>query len=173
MKVILYMAMSANGIIAGPNNEEDFLSHYNWEVLCDLAKKHGSFIWGRKTYEIVQDWEEEYMTEEMAKAVKVVVSRNKSLKLAKGYVLANSPQQAIKILASKGFKSTVLTGGARVNSSFGKAGLIDEVLLNVEAVFVGRGIPLFHPEDFEIKLKLKDIQRKQNNIVQLRYEVEK
>jgi len=32
MKVMLYMAMSVNGMIARPEGDESFLSHYNWEV---------------------------------------------------------------------------------------------------------------------------------------------
>ena len=42
-------------------------------------------------------------------------------------------------------KSVVVTGGSKMNSSFAKSGLIDEVILNVEPVIIGEGIPLFDP----------------------------
>jgi dihydrofolate reductase len=53
MKVILTMAVSANGIIATKDGSEDFLSHDNWIQFVKLANKIGCFIWGRKTYEAV------------------------------------------------------------------------------------------------------------------------
>lgn len=60
MKTTLYMATSANGIIARENGDEDFLSHENWKKFCELANEFGNFIVGRKTYDAVKKWDEGY-----------------------------------------------------------------------------------------------------------------
>ena len=73
--------------------------------------------------------------------------------------------------AAKGFKSVLLTSGATLNSSFAKLGLIDEVILNVEPVIEGKGIPLFKPEDFELKLELVEMKKSKGKTIQLHYKV--
>ena len=55
MEVVLYMAMSVNGMIADESCNEDFLSDVNWKTLIDLSEKYGGFIIGRKTYDAVKN----------------------------------------------------------------------------------------------------------------------
>jgi len=44
MKVVLYTAISINGIIARENNEEDFISHENWKEFIRLSKEIGCIV---------------------------------------------------------------------------------------------------------------------------------
>lgn len=170
MKVILYMAISLNGIIARKNNEEDFLSHDNWFTLVKLGHKIGCMIWGRKTHDIVRTWEAEYWNE-IKDVKKVIVSSKPDVKLEEGCIAATSPQDAIDKLKKQGFKSAILTGGSTLNSSFAKEGLIDEVIVNVEPVIIGKGVTLFNPDDFDLNLELVEIKKLGHGIVQLRYKV--
>lgn len=172
MKVILHMAISLNGIIATPDNQEEFLSHANWIEFVKAVKKSGCLIWGRKTYELVRLWEKSYL-EPFKNIVKVIISRDKNLKLDSGFILAGSPQEALQLLKIKGFKKVILTGGATNNSAFAKLNLIDEVILDIEGVIVGKGIPLFYPEGFELKLHLKSVEKVTDNIIQVHYKVVK
>ena len=167
MKVILYMAQSINGYIARENHEEDFLSHENWILFLRLVKYCGCFIIGRKTYEEVKKWKE-YNFDNI-KAVKIIISKNPNYKLDRGYVLAKSPKDALK-LANK-FKNVLLTGGGTINSAFMKQNLVDEIIVNVEPYILGRGIKIFAEEDFENKLKLQDVRKSKSGIVQLKYKV--
>jgi dihydrofolate reductase len=170
MKVILWMAMSLNGIIARENNEEDFISHNSWLEWLKWVRKSGCVIWGRKTHEVVRGWDKQYL--EDLKGVKVVVvSADKNYKVGEGFELASSPEGTLEKLAKDGFESAVVTGGATLNSSFAKAGLIDEVVLNVEPVIIGKGIPLFSPEIFDLKLQLVGTEKLKDGIVQLHYKV--
>jgi len=164
------MAMSINGIIATPDNKEDFLSHANWNEFVKIVQKRGCLIWGRKTYELVRKWDQSYL-DPFKNIVKVIISRDKSLKLDQGFILADSPQNALKLLKDKGFKEVILTGGSTNNSAFGKLGLIDEIILDIEGVIVGKGIPLFNPEEFELKLQLKSVKKVTENILQVGYKV--
>jgi len=172
MKVVLMMATSLNGIIATPDNKEDFLSHENWEEFVKAVKQRGCFIWGRKTYENVRTWDAAYL-DHLKDATKVIVSSDPELILAAGFIWANSPEEALDILDKKGFKEVVLTGGSKINSSFAKLGLIDEMLINLEGVIVGKGIPLFDPAEFELPLELIESNKITANIIQLRYKVKK
>ena len=161
------MTMSANGIIATETGDEDFLSHENWEKFCGLARKFGNFIVGRKTYEAVKKWNDGYNFDDLVGVEKVVISRDQNFKLDEGYILAISPQDALAKLSR--FENVLVTGGANINSAFAKANLLDEVILNVEPVFVGKGIPLFAPQDFEMNLKFISSDKSNKGIATLIY----
>src|SRR3989344_3298375 len=171
MKVILYMAMAANGIIATESGGEDFLSHENWKKLSELVEEFGNFVIGRKTYEAVKNWNEEYSFDDFVDAEKIVISQDKNFKLDEGYTLANSPEDALAELSQKGFEKVLVSGGANVNSAFAKENLLDEIILNVEPAIIGKGIPVFVPNDFELKLHLVSAEKSASGIVTLRYNV--
>lgn len=77
------------------------------------------------------------------------------------------------MLEEKGFSETFLAGGGNVNSSFIKDGLIDEIYLDVEPIVFGKGIKLFSEEDFEYELELLEVNKLNENTVQLHYKVKK
>ena len=172
MKVILCMVIPANGIIAGENNEEDFISHDSWQAWLEILRQYGCVIWGRKTHQVVKTWPKSYFDD--IKGIKVVViSANPDYEVSAGFELASSPEAALKTLKKQGFKSVVLTGGATLNTAFAKLGLIDEVILNVEPIIEGKGIPLFKPEVFELKLELIEMKKSKGKTIQLHYKVVK
>ena len=171
MKVTLFMSMSVNGIIARENNEEDFLSDSNWKTFLRLAKVHGCFVIGRKTYEVVKSLYKDYNFNDV-KSRKIVVTRNKEFG-ADGFITASSPHDAIEKAKKEGFKSVILTGGSTLNSAFMKENLIDEIILNVEPAVIGNGIKLFAEGGFEKRLKLLGTKKLTVNIIQLHYRVVK
>jgi len=171
MKVVLYMAMSANGIIARETGTEDFLSHTNWETFSDLVGEYGNFIVGQKTYEAVKNWDEEYGFDDFTQAVRIVVSDNPSFQVKEGYILATSPQDALEKLKEKGIDTALLTGGSTLNNSFANEELLDEIILNVEPVVIGEGIPLFKRGQLELQLKLIETKEISDGIIQLHYQV--
>jgi dihydrofolate reductase len=170
MKVILFMAVSFNGMIATPDYKEDFLSDRNWQEFVNIVHKHGCLIWGRKTYELVRKWSKSYL-KPFEDITKIIVSGDTNLKLDDGFTLANSPHEALQLLQETGFKSTILTGGSAINTSFAKLGLIDEVILDIEGVVIGKGIPLFKPSDYQLQLKLLSSKKISDNIIQIRSSV--
>jgi dihydrofolate reductase len=169
MKVALFMSMSVNGMVARENNEEDFLSDKNWKTFVRLAKEYGCFVIGRKTYEVVQSLYKDYNFDDV-KAKKIVVTKNKRF-VAKDCIIASSPLDAIKKAEKEGFKKILLTGGSTINSAFMKAGLVDEIILNVEPVVLGKGIKLFADENFETRLRPIRTTKLPEGIVQHIYEV--
>ncbi len=53
MKIILYMAVTANGYIARDNGEVDWATETEWANFSAMIKKNGNMIIGRKTYEVM------------------------------------------------------------------------------------------------------------------------
>lgn len=170
MKVILWMGMSLNGYIAGEDNNENFISDDCWKAWIETLQKHGCVVFGRKTHQNLLTWPKRYVKD--LKGIKgIIVSTNSDYQVSRGFELANSPQAAISLLEKQGFVTMVLTGGSTLNSVFAKLGLIDEVILNVESIIVGKGIPLFKPEDFELKLELIEMKQSKGKTIQLHYKV--
>lgn len=165
--------MSANGMIVDETGNEDFLSHVNWETFSGFVKEYKNFIVGRKTYTSVKNWGESYGFDDFMYETKIVLSQNKKIDLPEGYTPADSPQKALEILKQKEFNKALVIGGASVNTAFAKAGLLDEVILNVEPVIVGKGVPLFASEDFMLQMKLAETKQITEEVIQLRYVVRK
>ena len=170
MKVTLWMGMSLNGIIAGEDNNEDFISDDCWQAWIETIRKHGCVIFGRKTHQNLITWPKQFLRD--LEGIKViVVSTNSDYKVGSGFDLVSLPEEALKTLERQGFKTSVLTGGSTLNSAFAKAGLIDEVILNIEPAIEGKGIPLFKPEDFELKFELAEMKQSKGKTIQLGYKV--
>ena len=79
----------------------------------------------------------------------------------------------MSILEKHGFKKILVGGGGKINSSFMKEGLVDEIIIQIEPLIFGKGIKLFADEDFEAKLKLLETKMLSKNEIQLHYKVKK
>jgi len=171
MKVILSMAMSVNGIIADEDGSEDFFSYDNWIAFTKLANKIGSYIWGRKTYEAVIKWEGDYL-DDLKDVTKIVISKQANLQLDPRFIQAKSPEEALNILQKRGKKEALITGGPTLNSSFLKQGLVDELILTIEPVLLGKGVPLLSPVNVNLRLKLIKVENLAPDHLAVHYAVE-
>ncbi|MBI2623464.1 MAG: dihydrofolate reductase [Candidatus Liptonbacteria bacterium] len=171
MKIILYMAITANGYIARENgdtpwSEEEFKAYYGF------VKERGNVMVGWNTYELMKSGGE---FEKCGNPFVVIVSRdnkNKNENEANA-CCASSPREAVEVLAGKGFKEVVVGGGGTLNAGFLKGGLIDELILDVEPLIFGKGIKLFKDTDMEARLELLETRALSKNTVRLRYKVVK
>ncbi|MFA4819558.1 MAG: dihydrofolate reductase family protein [Candidatus Aenigmatarchaeota archaeon] len=166
MKVILYMAMTVNGMIAKENDETPW-SNAEWKNYAKKVKECGALIVGRRTYEIMKKSNE---LKKIGNPFTVVVTSVEK-EDNKSFVFVRSPKDALEIMKKKRFHKVLLGGGSMINASFMKAGLVDEIYLDVEPVVFGRGIKLFSEEDFEAKLKLIGTKKISKNEIQLHYKV--
>ena len=112
MKVILYMAMTANGMIAR-ENEKTGWPQEEWNNYHEIVSKIGNIIIGRRTFEIMRDCKE---FERIGNPLTIVVT-NKSMPNMGKFIFVKSPLEAIKILEKKGFKKAIVAGGGKLNSS--------------------------------------------------------
>ena len=160
------MATTVNGMAAKENDDtpwsqEEFAAYYG-----DI-KRVGNVVIGRRTFEIVKNSEEEMSR--IKDIVAVVVSHQKIDD--EHFISVTSPQEALQNLTEKGFSEAIIGGGGELNASFLKEGLIDEMIIDVEPMVFGKGIPLFAPGDFDATLKLLSTQKLNANTVRLRYQV--
>lgn len=166
MKVILYMAMTVNGLIAKKNNKTEW-SDEEWKSYRDMVRKTGNLTTGRITYPLY----EKSNFSDMNNPLVVVLTSDISKADSEKVKYANSAKKAIEILEKYGFKTTLVAGGGKTNTSFLQEKLIDEIYLDVEPMIYGEGIPLFSPSDTELKLELLETRKISKNTIQLHYKV--
>ena len=169
MKVVLYMAITANGMIAKEDDNTSFVSDVEWESFNNLSKEMGNYVMGRKTYEVsLLDNAFPYPD----RLNVVMTNQNIENKWGDNVIFTNkSPKEILKLLEEKGFETTFVGGGGKINTSFLKENLVDEIYLDIEPILLGKGIKLFADSDFELKLELINIKKLSENEVQLHYKV--
>jgi len=171
MKVILYMAMSANGCIATQDNETPW-SKAEWGSFSGVVKQTGNMVIGRKTYEIMERKKE---FSNLGNPLVIVLSKTKSKhKLGNeenNVVFVRSPQEALNVLQEKEYTTAMVAGGSEINTSFMRENVVDELFLDIEPLIFGKGIPLFATDHFEKKLDLVNVTNLSENTIQLHYKV--
>src|SRR3989338_9286316 len=166
MKVILYMAISLNGIIAKGNDDTSWISKEEWDSYSLAVRAAGNLIVGHRSYGILTKQPEfsEF------KDVKLVVVAQKDFQtLAENHLVAHSPKEALKLLSD--FEQVVVAGGGALNASFVEENLVDEIFIDIEPIIFVQGIPLFRDKDFECNLKLVGQKKMSDSEVQLHYKV--
>lgn len=170
MKVILYMAMTLNGKIAGIDNDTSWTSKEDWAGFLGICKHVGNAIIGRKTYEMVKK-----EGTQLGDILTVVLTHDPALLSQQSpHIIFTDkhPRDVIAMLGEKGFKKALIAGGGILNSAFLKEELIDELYIDIEPLILGHGIPLFADCDFTPRLKLLDVKYLDNHqTIQLHYQV--
>jgi len=169
MHTTLFMAMSANGFIARPDGEEDFISNANWADYVRLCHQYGNVIMGRKTYEAIQAWNDTIGFQDIAGVTKIILSNDVNMEVGPEFVVLPSPEEAMHFLAESGFEHAFVCGGSMVNTAFLKAGFINELILNIEPVLVGEGKRVFAEADFFETLTFISKTERENGIVTLTF----
>lgn len=170
MRVIMYMAQTPNGYIARENDDSDFISGSEWKAYLHMVKRSGNIIMGRRTYEVVLRDQEGFP---FPNALNVVMTHRMMKNRWPGRVIftGKTPKQVISLLKERGFKDAFLAGGAKLNASFMKQKLVNEVYLDIVPHMLGMGIKLFDALPFESKLKLVGTRRFTGGFIQLHYKV--
>ena len=169
MKVILYMSTTINGLIATEEDNTDFVSEIEWKNFMDIIKKVGNMIIGKRTYEIM------YKNNEFSKMdrIKIFVLTHKLIKSNNPNLIFTSqtPKEVLNTIKGLGYKEALVCGGGKLNSSFMKENLIDEIYLDIEPKAIGKGICLFANSNFNIDLELIDFTQLSKNEIQLHYKI--
>ena len=166
MKVILYMAITINGLIAKENDDTSWISREEWDSYSLAVRTAGNVIVGRRTYSILTKQPE---FSEFKDVKLVVVAEQDFQTLSPNHLVAHSPKEALKLLSD--FGEVIVAGGGALNASFLEENLIDEIYLDIEPVVLGKGIPLFRDKDVERRLKFVGQKKISDNELQVHYEV--
>lgn len=166
MKVILYMAMTVNGFIAKTDDGTEWSSE-EWGSYLEKVRETGNLITGRKTYFLYDDSN----FSEMGDPLVVVLTTDMSKQNLEKVKYVSSAKDALKILEEKGFKTALVAGGSRTNTSFIKEDLVDEIYLDIEPIVYGDGIPLFSKNEKKLNLEFIESKMLNTNTIQLHYKV--
>jgi dihydrofolate reductase len=169
-KVILYIATSLDGYIAGPDDDLSFLSiveqpgeDYGY---ADFVKSVDTVILGRKTY----DW---VMTQvpEFPHADKESYIITRTPRPAKGktiFYTGDLKELILRIKSEKG-KNIFVDGGAEIVNELLKQRLIDEFIISVIPILLGDGTRLFKDGRPEQTLKFVEARKFESGLIQLHY----
>jgi dihydrofolate reductase len=184
MAKLIYSAItSLDGYVADEEGNFDWAAP-DEEVhsfLNDLERPIGTYLYGRRMYEVMRAWEtmdtgpgQPTVVQDFAKiwqaADKIVYSR--TLETAPGARTRIErdfdPEAVRQLKASAGRDLTV--GGPNLAAQAIKAGLVDEYELFVTPVVVGGGKRSL-PDGIRLKLELMDERRFGNGVVHLHYRI--
>lgn len=171
MKVILYMGITPNGYIAKVDGDSEWTSEEDLKGFFKNSKKAGNIIMGANTYKSAS----KYGYFPFPEVINIVMTHQPfENQWAEKVIFTDKlPQEILQMLEEKGFKEAFLAGGGKLNAAFMKESLIDEIYLDVEPLIFGKGIPVFVPENFEYELELLEVNKLNQNTVQLHYKVKK
>jgi dihydrofolate reductase len=165
-KIIVYLATSADGYIARPDADVEWLNRRPRNVDYGMKAFYptiDTILWRRKTYDWLLNY---YKLRDKAKGlfdarvVNYVFSRKPPKRPAPGVEIVSEPVKAFaeRLWATPG-KQIWMMGGAGLIASFLDAGEIDAFDIHVIPVFIGRGIPLVAPRHREIPLRLRSSKK--------------
>jgi dihydrofolate reductase len=171
-KIIVYIAISADGFIARKDGSVDWLDRPRPKGNYGMPAFYRSIdtcILGRKTYDHVVRFG---MPEGYAGKKNYVFSRTLS-KAASPKVSIVSEDVTVFAgrLRSENGKDIWLVGGADLVAAFLDAGQVDEFIIHVIPRMIGEGIPLITPRHRDLILKLLASRKFPDGVVRLHYGV--
>lgn len=177
--MIAYLAASADGYIARPDGDVEWLNRRPHKYDYGMKKFYASIdtiLLGRKTY----DWAVNYFKklgkppQFDSKVPHIVFSRKRPRNPAAGVEFVKTPVKTFmrKQRARPGKHIWMMGGGALI-ASFLDAGEIDEFDIHVIPTLIGKGIPIMAPRHRDIELKLLEAKKYPDGTVRLRYAVVK
>jgi dihydrofolate reductase len=177
-RIIVYIATSADGYIARPDGDVEWLNRRPRTVDYGMREFYSTIdtiLWGRKTYDwLLKYYKEKGRTKGLfdTKFANYVFSRNPPKRAAPGVEFVSEPVRAFaRRLRARSGKQIWMMGGGELIASFLDAGEIDEFDIHVIPVFIGKGIPLVAPRHRDVPLRLLASRKYPDGVVRLRYEV--
>lgn len=192
-KMILGMMVSLDGYAAGPNDEMDWLPRFDdersWkdahEEMWNQLSTVDTLVLGRVTYEI---WEKYWPAAGKSPTStdndrrfsrfaddtqKVVLSTTLTdVKWENTRLITNDPKEELMKLKEQSGKDIAVAGGAGLARSVIGMRLVDEYLITVHPVLLGKGKPLFNGLDGPLRLKLMRTRNLNSGAVLLHYRPE-
>lgn len=175
-KVIVHIATSADGYVARPDGDLEWLTSRpapkGFYGMNAFMKSIDTKVLGRKTYEVSRKLGAKF---DDSKGRSIVFSRHaRPADAPSGVEFVSDPiGPFVDRLRAQPGKDIWLMGGGDIIASFLDEQAIDEFVITVAPVFIGDGIPLIARRHRHVLLELSSLERFENGVVQLHYSVQK
>lgn len=173
-QIIVHIATSADGYIARPDGNLDWLTNRpapkGFYGLPKFSRSIDVKILGRKTFDFSVKMGAHFRAED----VHYVFSRQPAPAAAPpGVQFVTEPVKSfVERLRNQPGKNIWMMGGGQIIASFLDEHAIDQFILSIVPVFIGEGIPLISPKHRDVPLRLQSSQKFPDGVVQLHYEVQ-
>ena len=169
-KVVLYIAQSLDGFIAREDDDISWLSaveregeDYGYQAFVDTVD---TVFMGRRTYEKVLSFGIEFPHKDRKSYVltKSMIGSDENVTYFDGDL-----ELFVGELKSKEGGNIFIDGGAEAVKAFKSKDLIDEYVISIIPIMLGKGIRLFKETDAESVLELINCKSFESGLVQLTY----
>jgi dihydrofolate reductase len=182
--LVLFMHVSLDGFVAGPNGEMDWIQVDDemFDYAGQRTSESDTAFYGRVTYELMQSYwptaadqpnASKHDKEHSAwykKVDKVVLSKTmEGQQLPNTIIISDDVAHRVKALKQQAGKEIIIFGSPGASHSLMQHGLIDEFWLFVNPVILGKGIPLFKDVKETTKLTLVKSAQFKSGVVCLHY----
>jgi dihydrofolate reductase len=172
-KVIVHIATSADGYIARPDGDLEWLTSRpapaGFYGMDAFTRSIDTKILGRKTYEASRRLGARFDSKERT----IVFSRHPPPPDAPPGVefVSEAIGPFVDRLRAQPGKDIWLMGGGEIIASFLDERAIDEFVVSVAPVFIGEGIPLIARRHRHVPLELLSVERFADGLAQTRYRI--
>lgn len=169
MQITLYVAPSIDGYIAKSDKDSEWVSPVCGESFTRTINEYGCIIMGSHTFD-------QYRGEmyPIKGVLNIVISKDSSRSSTDNdLVFVTSPESAIAVATEHRHVKVLLIGGGTINASFLADDLIDDVIIDIHPLILGQGIKVFENIEKMVSLSRTSIAPMDDNLVQVRYKVNK
>lgn len=158
------MAITADGKIAKNSGHfPDWTSKEDKRMFARISKEHKVLMMGDKTFAT--------FPAPLKERLSVVFTQKKDLpETERVKWVSGDVEKVVKELENEGYDKALLGGGAFLNTLFLEKNLIDEIIITIEPKIFGEGISLFNG-DFNVNLKLLEMEKINEDSIMLKYKV--
>ena len=189
-KLILFMHVSLDGFVCGPNNEQDWMTVNNPEMGKHLTNEFretvDTMLIGRVLYEgFTSFWPTVPVNPDtppelvdfanwMINTPKIVFSKTlKTVDWTNSRLAQHDLANEIAQVKQQPGGDIIVFGGAALAAELTEQNLIDEYRIKLEPIVLGAGKSLFTHKEDRVKLKLTKSMAFDSGVVALYYQVDK
>jgi dihydrofolate reductase len=167
-KIVLFIATSIDGFIAGKDGNTDWLYTDGDFGYREFYNSIDTTIMGYNTYFYIRQFDEFPYPDKK----NYVFSRsNREPDSNPVEIVFSDVVEFVRNLRDQPGKNIWLVGGSQINSLLLDAGLIDRMIVSIHPVALAQGIKLFKEDDLEnLRFKLVKHQVFERGLVQLTYD---
>lgn len=164
-KLVLNLAVSLDGYIAGPNGEYDWCLTDDDYGMTDFLKSIDATVMGGKSYRLITNYGPPY-----PEFTNYVFTRTETETPFPNVVFVSDDiVEFIRNLKQQKGKNIWLFGGSEIIQPLISENLVDELMLAIHPLLLGDGIPLFRKFDERQPFQLSDSITYPSGLVQLIY----